>query len=961
MTLRLLGPLRWEPDGEASKSLPAIVPSAILLVLARHGQWLARADLARLFWPELPGEAALLNLRVNLHKARHLLNELAVGVPIESERRRVRWAPPTDLGSATASTRALAADFDLPAFESFGAWLRDWREALAGPASHRSDPYIENPEGDEPHPNGAPSATFYGRRVELARLRASSTPAVVVTGEAGVGKSRLLAEAFESVPWLRCRESLQRTSFSAVADLFESHPHWLQDLGAYRLDLARLLPDIAPDEPLPPLDAITARVRLFEALARTVERHASLLAVDDLQWADPATIEWLAMLAHRGRVRWFATARHDELSTHVTETLRSLEAAGALSMHALQGLDRTALNALLHDRKPELAGARGFPHAHPWLDALWTYTSGNVFCAIELMSALTVDDSPQDLARLPLPQRVAQMLRRRHERLPPPVRAVVDAAALAMGRPALAQLAAVAGLDMAGAITAVENAQQQGLLQDTVCRHDLVREALRASISPARAMELHRRTARHLVEQGAEPEMIAYHWRCAGEDEAAWPFVLCAAQRLRQRGERDAAVAALNELRNATRDETLALRAEVMLAQEHLFDDLPAGRRALESILARAGCVPPGAARQTIEAQALAGLIDNAVFSGDLARAAGLAPTLRQRLPGLTREALIEAHQVLIEASMREGDFVAARASLEGLRLARAAPAVVLSFEAQIHWFEGSASQARKAFEQLLARHPDYCHGLTIENDLAVMCLALGDLGTAEEMARRSLRNWAGIAHTQALSSLVLGSTLTSQGRFAEALEALNRAYDLGQQQGSALFMSEALARRARLHWAAGQASAAREVTLAARAQAGDIIEPLRASALALMEVLTSIDASATPDTLAVDALASIVTRCPHPLAHARHWRAQAELAACRGDSGAALNAAHHLAMVARQAGLRESFCEALTLIARFDAGAAALAASVQAQSLAHAQGFTWILDRIAAAPGGPQCVAPPR
>lgn len=952
MTLRLLGPLRWEPDGEASKSLPAIVPSAILLVLARQGQWLARADLARLFWPELPGEAALLNLRVNIHKARHLLEDLAIGVPIESERRRLRWAPPTDLGSAAASTQTLASDFDLPAFEGFDAWLRDWREALAGPVSHRSDPHIVITEDHEPNPHAAPSASFYGRRVELARLRASGTPAVVVTGEAGVGKSRLLAEAFESAPWLRCRESLRHTSFSAVAELFESHPLWLRDLGAYRLDLARLLPDIAPDEPLPPLDAITARVRLFEALARTVEQHASLLAVDDLQWADAATIEWLALLTHRGRVRWVATARDDELPAHVSETLRALETTGAVTMHALQGLDRTALNALLHDRRPELAGAQVFPRAHPWLDALWAYTRGNAFCAIEVMSALTVDDTPQELTRLPLPQRVAQMLRRRHERLPPSVRAVVDAAALAMGRPSLAQLATVAGLDMAGAISAVERAQQHGLLQDTVCRHDLVREALRASISPARAMELHRRAAQHLVEQGAESEVIAYHWRCAGEDEAAWPFVLCAAQRLRQRGERNAAVATLNELRDATQDETLALRAEVMLAQEHLFDNLPAGRRALESILTRAGCVSPGPARQTIEAQAMAGLIDNAVFSGDLARAAGLAPALRERLPGLAREALIEAHQVLIEASMREGNFVAARASLEGLRLARAAHALVLSFEAQIHWFEGSAALARKTFEQLLARHPDYCHGLTIENDLAVMCLALGDLGTAEEMARRSLRSWAGIAHTQALSSLVLGSTLTSQGRFAEALDVLNRAYELGQQQGSTLFMSEALTRRARLHWAAGQASAARQATLAARAQAGDIIEPLRASALALMEVLSSIEASPTPDTVAVDVLESIVMRCPHPVVHTRHWRAQAALAACRGDSLAALNAAQRLAVVARQAGLLESLCEALTLIARFDTGSAAHAAWLQAQTLAQAHGFTWLLDRIDPAPG---------
>ncbi len=944
MTLRLLGPLRWESDGAAPVSLPVIVPTAILLVLARQGEWLARADLARLFWPDMPIQSALLNLRVNIHKARHLLEEMAVDVPIEGERSRLRWAPPTDLSRAATPAGIPASDFELPAFEGFDAWLQDWREVHAGPTPQ---PHIATTAEHEPNSRATSSMSFYGRRVELARLRAAGTSGVVVTGEAGIGKSRLVTEAFESAPWLRCREGLQHTSFCAVADLFDSHPHWLQDLGAYRLDLARLLPDIAPDEPLPPLDAITARVRLFEALARTVERHARLIAVDDLQWADPATIEWLAMLVHRGRVRWIATARDAEAPAHVTETLRALEAAGAVSIHSLQGLDRAALNALLHDRRPDLAGAQRFPGAHAWLDALWTYTSGNVFCSIEIMSALTADDLPQDLTRLPLPHRVAKMLRRRHARLPAPERAVVDAAALAMGRPSLAQLAAVAGLDMPRAITAVENAQQHGLLQDTVCRHDLVREALRASISPARAAELHRRTAQHLVEQGAESEMIAFHWRCAGDDEAAWPFVLCATQRLRQRGERDAAVAALSELRDATRDETLALRAEVILAQEHLFDDLPAGRHALESILARSGCLPPGLARQTIEAQALAGLIDNAVFSGDLGRAGSLTPGLRDRLPGLTRETLIEAHQVLIEASMREGDFVAARTSLEGLRLARAAHALVLSFEAQIHWFEGSVTLARRNLEQLLVRHADYCHGLTIENDLAVMCLALGDLQAAEEMARRSLRSWAGIAHTQALSSLVLGSTLTSQGRFAEALDALNRAYELGRQQGSTLFMSEALARRARLHWAAGQLSAAREAALAARAQSGDIIEPLRASALALMEVLISIESESSPTNAALGVLESCAGHCRHPLVLARAWRARAALANWRGEPAAALESARNLVTVARHAGMLEWMCEGLILIAQCDTAAIADDARAQANLLAQAQGFGWLLTRL--------------
>lgn len=955
MTLYLFGPPRWDNGTAAARPLPVVLPAALLLVLARRGGWVSRAELAALFWPEHGSESALLNLRVNLHKARRLLGALGIDVAIQVERRRVRWAPRTDLLDESCHGDTPAAGFTLPEFERFDRWLRDWRRdwrhrSAAAPASPGAEP-----EDDDSQADSSGTASFYGRRVELARLRGHRLPALVVAGEAGVGKSRLVAEAFGALPWLSCREGLRQMAFGALAEFFNGHPDWWLDLGAYRLDVARLLPDVAPDEPLPPLDALTARVRLFEGLARTVERHAATLAVDDLQWADAATIEWLVMLAHRGRLRWVATARSEELPAATAAALQSLQMAGVAGFIVLQGLDRDALNALLHDRRPDLAGPQIFPRPHPWLQSLLSYTAGNAFCAIELMSTLTRDCCPEQLAQLPLPARVAGMLLRRRDQLTRPARAVVEAAAIAIGQPTLAQLAAAAGLDLDATLAAVEAAEQHGLMQGAACRHDLVREALRASLPATRAAELHRRMAHHLVCEGAEPQTIAAHWRLAGEDEAAWPFVLRSAQRLRERGEHDAALSALRELRSTTRDEALALRAEIMLAQEHLFDDLGRGRRNLESVRVRAGQLQPGAARQAIEAHALAGLVYNAVFSGDLARAGALAKDLRQRLPGLARDVLIEAHPVLIEAAMREGDFEAATASLQALRAAGAGHAVVLSFEAQIYWFSGAVREARQVFEQLLARHPDFCRGLTIESDLAVMSHALGDLATAETMARRSLHSWAGVAHTEALSCLVLGSTLTSGGRFGEALETLARAQELGLRQGSALFVSEALVRRARLHWTAGDEAAAREATLAAREQAGSVTEPLRASGLALMEVLTANDdgpAPGVPEAAALAALERLGERSRHPLVQARHWRAQAATASRHGDAARALEAARQQAAVAQRGELLEWRCEALQLIGQFDAGPAAQAARRQAMELAQAQGFGWLASAADLRPG---------
>jgi hypothetical protein len=111
-----------------------------------------------------------------------------------------------------------------------------------------------------------------------------------------------------------------------------------------------------------------------------------------------------------------------------------MEGSRAAHVLVLQGLDRTALNALLHDRRPDLAAAARFPRPHPSLDALMCYTGGNAFCAIEVMDALGPNKRAARLDRLPLPDRVALMLHRRRRCWRRPC-ARVDAAALALAGP----------------------------------------------------------------------------------------------------------------------------------------------------------------------------------------------------------------------------------------------------------------------------------------------------------------------------------------------------------------------------------------------------------------------------------------------------------------------------------------------------------------------------------------------
>jgi tetratricopeptide (TPR) repeat protein len=933
LSLQLQGALRWQPAKGQAQPWPVTLPAAILLVLARGGQWQARSQLATLFWPDVPQATALLNLRVNLHKARGLVKTWRGAPALECEPRRVRWVPLTHVPAPepgeASEQHELAAGFDLPGFDAFAAWLHDWRGAV----------------GADPPRDERPAGSLLARGDAMARLRGSAAAVVVVGGEPGVGKTRLVSEAFAGSPWLHCHQGLQSLSFGPVATLFAEHRAWWRDFGAYRLDAARLLPDIAPDEPLPPLDAMTARVRLFEGLAQCVERNAPRLLVDDLQWADPATVDWLVLLAHRGQLRWVATARMDEIPPATAKALEHLMLAGLTELIPLQGLGREALGALLQQWRPDLAAGA---HAASWGDAILAYTAGNAFCAIEVMGALAPGDQPAQLPSLPLPGRLLNHLLARRERLAPAAQALVDAASLALGSPALSQLAAMTRLDETSALAALEQAQRSGLMAGTRCRHDLIRQALGGEVSAVRASALHQRAAQHLAQHGGAPELVAHHWRAAGQPARAWPFVMRAAQGLRQRGEHGAAVELLHALRDGTADRTLTLRARTMLAQERLFDDLLACRAELEQVLARAGALPAGQARRTIEVHALAGLVDGAVFSGDLERAQWLGRELRDRLGGVPRDVRIEAHQVLIETHMRDGDFDAANASLKALRRAGAADAVVLSFEAQIHWFGGDVVAARQAFEFLLERHADYCRGLTIENDLAVMCHALGDLDRAEVMARRSLRSWAGVPHTLALSSLVLGATLVSRGAYDEARSVLDEARRIGQQQGSTLFVGEALVRLARLHWGAGDAQAARAATRSARKQIGAVSEPLRASALAMMEVLAG--AGTRVRQAAHAELTALCARSRHPLVHARRWRAEVAWCQAAGERAAALAAARQLHAVAGAASLAEWQCEALSLVAALVTGAAAAAARRAADDLALRHGFA-VAAGLSAAP----------
>jgi tetratricopeptide (TPR) repeat protein len=910
-------------------------------MLAAQPGWMTREQLALLFWPDASPSDALHHLRINLNRSRALLRDWGVPDALLAERSRLRLALASDLAvwrdakAAALNPADWLQGWRLPGYGEFGQWCEETAQRL-----HAE--WLE--AARRPTAAAGPGAAPAGRTPEWQRLLASPAPALLLLGEPGAGKSTLLQAAYPQAPCLRGLEGLQGMPYRPLLDTLRGQTPVLEralrepshPLRPYRLDLARVLPELAPDEPLPPLDALTARTRLVEALTRAFEALTPVLVVDDLQWCDAATTEWLVMLAHSGRLRWRAAARAQAMSPALEQALQSLQAAVRLERLGLAPLTPDALAQACQARWPDQ------PLSPTQVERLHALSGGNLFALGELMRA---DVLAGDTLT---PQPLQQLIARRWQGLSEAACQAVRLAAVAV-EPLQAQAL--------GGTAACTPALERGLLREEPaglrCAHDLIRQAVAAELSPAQRAALHRQVAQWLAQgPGADGLSVAEHYEAAGDAPAALAWRHRGGEQLKARGRFAEARAAWAQVAAAASDPTLALRARLELAALDLFDDLARGEAALEAVRARLGSLPDGAARDSIEARALAALVDNRVFAGDIPRAQTLAVRLRELLPVLAVQERVDGVEMLIELAMREPDIPAAWALLSQLRALAPQRPTVLSFEGQIHWFGGQIQAAHDALAQLLELHPDYCRGITIENDLAVMLQALGRLDEAETMARRSLHSWAGVAHTETLSLLVLGLILTSAGRHDEADAALTRALALAREQASPGFEAEALVRRARLLLQWGRADEAQAALDLASPLLAASPEPLRVSQLVMAQVLTAQGTGRPLPPGALERLHDVAQRSSHPLVQIRQARVEHALA---HDAASATAAAERMAALARRAGVQEALAEGLLLQA-LSTPDPALAPTLarEAEALAARLGLAKLLARSREALGSP-------
>jgi transcriptional regulator with XRE-family HTH domain/tetratricopeptide (TPR) repeat protein len=387
---------------------------------------------------------------------------------------------------------------------------------------------------------------FVGRVAELVQLQACwerRTRFVLVAGEPGIGKTRLVTQLARSLPeddvtvlWGRCSEERLGAYMPFVEILHQliadADPSVLRESVGGRGELTRLVPDLG--EHAGPLraptqaDAATEQRLLFEAIATLLGHWKRLLVVvDDLHWADEATISLLGYLVRDPRldgVVIMATARDLDLDARHSGVLAEAARQAEMSTIRLGGLGEKDLGLLV----AELVGARVGSDV---VSSVASATEGNPFFAeemtIQMVDAGLVIDA-EDVVRLHqpasppgVPERVRETLTRRLLSLPPDAIELLSVGSVIGREFELSVAATAAGLGGLGLVDAVDDGLLSGLVVETpsgslAFSHALVQDAVGERLSLTRRVRTHRLVAEAIESRWPEHQAVAAdlarHW-----------------------------------------------------------------------------------------------------------------------------------------------------------------------------------------------------------------------------------------------------------------------------------------------------------------------------------------------------------------------------------------------------------------------------------------------------------------
>lgn len=386
-------------------------------------------------------------------------------------------------------------------------WLTD-SSVVNGPLPDQDGDMPTRRPGDGRR-SGTASTPVVGRSRELDqlgasldRLAAGEGGVVLVEGEPGIGKTSVLDHIVE------CAEVRSLVVLRGTGDdLDQDRPFALLQQA-----LAVELPTLAAPTELA-RERTDASFVVIEHLLDELDRRASiapvLLALDDVQWADTASLRALRSIVRRrahAPVLTYLSFRPQPRPPELVRLLDDVAASGGRPLR-LEGLATADLHQLVVD---VLAG-----DAPDGLAAHLERAGGNPFYAIELARCLVADGSAADAGVEAVPDDVRLAVLRRISALTASTLELLKVASVLGTRFTATELAAVSGRSAATLLPAVDDAVAGLVLHSQgdhlAFRHDLIRDSLYAEIPQSVRRAMHRDVATALAHTGAAPERVAQH------------------------------------------------------------------------------------------------------------------------------------------------------------------------------------------------------------------------------------------------------------------------------------------------------------------------------------------------------------------------------------------------------------------------------------------------------------------
>ncbi|MBC8504943.1 MAG: AAA family ATPase [Anaerolineales bacterium] len=415
------------------------------------------------------------------------------------------------------------------------------------------------------------SSLFVGRGAEIDQFTRRLTQAaagqgqiVLITGEAGIGKSRLVQETavlahrqgFHLLN-AHCYQVEQTMPHQPLVDLIRQvmacddlwhqlAPVWLHELAVLVPEVGEVVASATTVATLPDEPDENQQGRLFQAIfhlfAKQADQHKLLLVIEDIHWADPATLQCIHYLArHIARVPivLIFTLRGENFSTDadLVAILHSLHREAHVTSLSLGRLTEADTTALLEQNTDTAPYADQLSH---WL---YQETDGNPFFFTSLLQSIREDGllanaaktDWQALARmdpsLTLPDAIRDLVRDRLQRLPQAEREVLNFVAVYGRRLDFSTLQAISHQPQMTLLNAVEQLGERQLLAETTGQYDFdhnkIREVIYYDLSAARRKLYHRQIAETMEVVPPSPDrasILAHHFERGGENEKALAY-----------------------------------------------------------------------------------------------------------------------------------------------------------------------------------------------------------------------------------------------------------------------------------------------------------------------------------------------------------------------------------------------------------------------------------------------------